>query len=120
LKSSRHQNYFSGLLFFFNRLIEFRINNKIIKNVIKYAENTYQKYGIAKLKFIINKYHIYIFEYNKEFHSFNSNFLIFISALILIEDINKKRNVKAKVIKISGTNNVISIDGADNLLTLAG
>ena len=45
---------FLGLLLFFNRLIELRINNKINKNAIIYAENTYQKYGILKLKFIIN------------------------------------------------------------------
>ena len=32
----------------------------------------------------------------------------------------KKRNVKAKVIKIRGINKVISIEGTDNLLILAG
>ena len=43
-----------------------------------------------------------------------------ISALSLIERMNKKRNVKAMLIIRSGNNIVISIEGEDNLLILAG
>ena len=43
-----------------------------------------------------------------------------ISALSLIERINKKRKVNAVVIRISGNNIGISIEGDDNLLMLAG
>ena len=43
-----------------------------------------------------------------------------ISALNLIERINKKRNVKAVLIRRSGSNIEISIEGDENLLMLAG
>ena len=48
------------------------------------------------------------------------DFLILISALNLIERINKKRNMKAVLIRRSGNNIEISIEGDDNLLMLAG
>ena len=43
-----------------------------------------------------------------------------ISALNLIERINKKRNIKAMLINSSGNNIEVSIEGDDNLLILAG
>ena len=43
-----------------------------------------------------------------------------ISALNLIERINKKRNIKAILINSSGNNIEVSIEGGDNLLMLAG